>query len=146
MALAKVNGVYRLTQDVESRYLANGTALAKLNLVNSAKYKTQSGEQKEDTCFIDGTVFGKLGEVANQYLKKGSKIWIDAELKQETWTTQDGTNRSKHTLKINGFEMLDSKSDSQGQGNTQQRPEPPIVYERQNTIPEIDISEEDFPF
>src|SRR6056300_401911 len=111
--LSKVNGVFRLSQDVEIKYLASGSSLAKVNLVNSTKYKTQSGEQKEESCFIEGTVFGKLAEVANQYLKKGSKIYVDAELKQDTWKAQDGSNRSKHTLKINSFEMLDNKSDNQ---------------------------------
>lgn len=115
--LAKVNGVFRLSQDIELRYLSNGSALAKLNLVNSSKYKTQSGEQKEDTCFIEGAIFGKLAEVANQYLKKGSKIYVDADLKQDTWTTNEGQNRSKHTLKINTFEMLDSKPNNQQNGN-----------------------------
>ena len=157
MALGKVNGVYRLSQDVELRYLASGTALAKLNLVNSSKYKTQSGEQKEETCFIDGTVFGKLGEVANQYLKKGSKVWIDAELKQDTWTTQEGQNRSKHTLKINGFEMLDSKSDNQSNnGQANQRPNngssqgynqnPPIVNETNISNINVDDMEDSIPF
>jgi len=126
--LSKVNGVFRLSQDVEIKYLPSGSSLAKVNLVNSTKYKTQSGEQKEESCFIEGTVFGKLAEVANQYLKKGSKVYVDAELKQDTWKAQDGSNRSKHTLKINSFEMLDNKSDNQApkQGNYQNEYQVPV--------------------
>lgn len=143
MALAKVNGVFRLSKEVELKYLPSGSALAKLSLVNSSKFKTQSGETKEETCFIDGSVFGKLAEVANQYLQKGSKIWIDADLKQESWTAQDGSNKTRHTLKINSFEMLDSKKD----GQAQPKQEPPVTYNGQeNYVPEVDIDEESIPF
>ena len=144
MALSKVIGVYRLTQEPELRYLSSGSAVAKLNLVNSSKYKGQDGTQKEDTCFIEGTVFGKLAEVANQYLKKGSKVYVIADLKQENWSTNDGKNRSKHTLKIDSFEMLDSKpNDNQGQRSQSQSNYQP--KQQQQELPEIDL-EDEVPF
>ena len=140
MALGKVLGVYRLSRDIELRYLPSGQALAKISLVNSSKYKTQSGEQKEESCFIDGSIFGKMAEIANQYLHKGSKIFIDAELKQESWK-KDGQKFSKHTLKINSFEMLDSKQDNQGQSNNQQ------PRQQQNNQPQHipDFNEDEIP-
>lgn len=140
MALGKVLGVYRLTQDVELRYLPSGSAVAKLKLVNSSKYKSASGEQKEDTCFIDGTIFGKMAEIANQYLVKGSKIFVNAELKQETWE-KDGQKQSRHSLKIDSFEMIDSKP-SDNQGQTQPKREPKVEYEQSN-IPNINIDDLD---
>ena len=140
MALSKVIGVYRLTQDVELRYLNSGSAVAKLNLVNSSKYKAQDGTQKEESCFIEGTVFGRLAEVANQYLHKGSKIYVVAELKQDTWTDNEGKNRSKHSLKIDSFEMLDSKpNDNQRQGSQGQNNYQP---KQQQEIPEVNIDDE----
>ena len=142
MALSKVIGVYRLTQDVELRYLNSGSAVAKLNLVNSSKYKAQDGTQKEENCFIEGTVFNRLAEVANQYLHKGSKIYVVAELKQDTWTDNEGKNRSKHSLKIDSFEMLDSKpNDNQGQRSQAQNNYQP--KQQQQNIPEIDLSIDD---
>ena len=144
MALSKVIGVYRLTQDVELKYLPSGSALAKLNLVNGSKYKAQDGTQKEENCFIEGVIFARLAEVANQYLHKGSKIYVVAELKQDTWTDNEGKNRSKHSLKIDSFEMLDSKPND---GNSQQSQ--PKQYQKQenklltNEVPEIDIDLED---
>lgn len=153
--LLKVVGVARLTRDVELRYLNNGSPVAKLGLACSKKYKTQAGVQKEDICFIDGTVFGKLGEVANTYLKKGSKIYVDADLKFEQWEDQQGQNRSKHTLQINTFEMLDSKSDNQGQGSSQGYNQNPPIDNQTNhqytptpeqQIPSIDIDDESIPF
>lgn len=142
MALSKVIGVYRLTQDPELKYLNSGSAVAKLHLVNSSKYKAQDGTQKEDTCFMDGTVFGKLAEVANQYLKKGSKVYVIADLKQENWTANDGQNKSKHTLKIDSFEMLDNKpNDNQGQRSQAQNNYQP-KQQHQQEIPEINIDDE----
>ena len=146
MALSKVVGVYRLSQEPELRYLNSGSAVAKLNLVNSSKYKAQDGTQKEDICFIEGTVFSKLAEIANQYLKKGSKIYVVAELKQDTWQDQSGQNRSKHTLKIESFEMLDSKpNDNQGQRSQAQNNYQPKQHQQE--MPEIDLDNSDsIPF
>ena len=143
MALSKVVGVYRLSQEPEIRYLASGTEVCKLNLVNSSKYKTQTGEQREETCFIEGTCFSGLAKIASQYLKKGSKIYVVAELKQDTWQDQSGQNRSKHTLKIESFEMLDSKpNDNQGQRSQSQNNYQP-KQQHQQDIPEIDLSIDD---
>ena len=142
MALSKVIGIYRLSQEPEMKYLVSGTEVCKLNLVNSSKYKTQTGEQKEDTCFIEGTCFSGLAKIANQYLNKGSKIYVVAELKQDTWTDNEGKNRSKHSLKIDSFEMLDSKPSS---GKSQQAQ--PQQYQKQvANIPELEMEMEEVPF
>ena len=138
--LAKVSGVFRISKEIELKYLPSGSAVAKVSLVNSSKYKTQSGEQKKDTCFIDGSVFGKSAEILNQYCSKGSKIYIIGDLVQETWTVQDGTNRSIHKIKIESFEFLDSKQDNQSQPKQQ----PEVVYE--NNVPKIDIDDSEIPF
>ena len=135
--LLKVVGVARLTRDVELRYLPSGAAVSKLGFAMSKKYKTQAGEQKEDVCFIDGSIFGKLAEVANQYLRKGSKIYLDADLKFEQWEDQQGGKRSKHVLNINTFEMLDSKQESQGAStsedyNNNQQPQRQAQVQYQN--------------
>ena len=157
--LLKVVGVARLTRDVELKYLANNSSVAKLGLACSSKFKTQSGDSREDVCFIDGSVFGRLSEVANQYLRKGSKIYIDADLKFEQWVDQQGQNRNKHTLKINSFEMLDSKGGSQdgytpaanpqverpGSGGSMNNHNQGNVKQNEY-IPDIDISEDEILF
>lgn len=123
--LLKVNGVVRLTRDVELRYLPSGGAVCKFGMACSKKYKTASGEQKEDTLFIDGKIFGRMAEVANQYLKKGSKIFIDGELKLETWE-KDGVKHQRHDVSINSFEMLDTKE--QQLNNSGEKNEPKQDY------------------
>ena len=145
MALSKVIGVYRLAQDVEQKYSPSGSALAKLNLVNGSKYKAQDGSQKEENCFIEGVVFSRLAEVANQYLSKGSKIYVVAELKQDTWTDNEGKNRSKHSLKIESFEMLDSKPINAQQQNNYQAPKQENKL-LTDGIPEIEIDTDEVPF
>ena len=130
-----------LTKDIELKYLPSGSAVAKSSIATSYKYKSQSGEQKEEVCFLEFTIFGRMGEIANQYLKKGSKVLLEGRLIFEQWTAQDGTNRSKHSLRVDEMKMLDSKpQDKQGQ-----KPQPKVEYEQSN-IPEIDIDDDSIPF
>ncbi|RXJ87716.1 single-stranded DNA-binding protein [Arcobacter sp. CECT 8985] len=113
----KIVMVGNLTRDIELRYLPSGAAIAKSAIATSYKYKTSTGEQKDEVCFLDFNIFGRSGEVANQYLRKGSKVLLEGRLVLEQWTAQDGTNRSKHSLRVDTMKMLDSKSDSQSMQN-----------------------------
>jgi len=115
----KIVMVGNLTRDIELRYMPNGSALAKSAIATSHRYKSQTGEQKEEVCFLDFNIFGRSAEVANQYLRKGSKVLLEGRLVFEQWTAQDGSNRSKHALRVDTMKMLDSKSDSQNMGAPQ---------------------------
>lgn len=131
-----------LTKDIELRYLPSGSAIAK----SSIAYTTGFGDNKKSH-FIDVTFFGKLAETANQFLKKGSKVLLDGEIHFEQWTAQDGSNRSKHSLKVDEMKMLDSKPTQQEdyRGNGYQA-ENNSHRKQQNKIPEIDINEDEIPF
>lgn len=72
----KVLMVGNLTRNIELRYLPSGSAVAKSAIATSYKYKTATGEQKEEVCFMDFTIFGRSAEVANQYLKKALKSYL----------------------------------------------------------------------
>ncbi|AXX93399.1 single-stranded DNA-binding protein [Malaciobacter molluscorum LMG 25693] len=109
----KIVMVGNLTRDIELRYLPSGAAIAKSAIATSYRYKTSTGEQKEEVCFLDFNIFGRSAEVANQYLRKGSKVLLEGRLVLEQWTAQDGTNRSKHSLRVDTMKMLDTKSDAQ---------------------------------
>jgi single-strand DNA-binding protein len=115
----KVVMVGNLTRDIELRYLPSGSAIAKSAIATSHRYKTQTGEQKEEVCFLDFNIFGRSAEVANQYLKKGSKVLLEGRLVFEQWTANDGSNRSKHSLRVDTMKMLDSRADSQALGQNQ---------------------------
>lgn len=143
-----------LTRDIELKYLPNNTALAKGAIATSHKYKMQSGEQKEEVCFLDFTIFGRIAEVANQYLHKGSKVMLEGRLQLDQWVdTSTGTNRSKHSLLVNEMKMLGDRNDSVTsadssstqikQNNTEQKINQNVV---QNNIPIIDIDNDEIPF
>jgi len=109
----KVVLVGNLTRDVEIRYSQSGSAIGNVGIATSRKFKTQTGEQKEEVLFVDLTFFGRTAEIANQYLRKGSKVLVDGRLVFQQWTAQDGTKRSKHAITVENLQMLDTKADSQ---------------------------------
>jgi single-strand DNA-binding protein len=111
----KIIQVGNLTRDIELRYSGSGTAIAKSAVAITRKF-TSNGEKKEEVCFTDITFFGRSAEVANQYLRKGSKVLIEGRLQFDQWVDQNGDKRSKHSIAVESMQMLDSKSDSQSQG------------------------------
>jgi len=107
----KVVLVGNLTRDIELRYAQSGSAIANTAIATSRKF-TQNGERKEEVCFIDITFFGRSAEVANQYLRRGSKILVEGRLKFDQWVAQDGSKRSKHSVIVETMQMMDSKADA----------------------------------
>ncbi|MCK5111424.1 MAG: single-stranded DNA-binding protein [Arcobacteraceae bacterium] len=165
----KVIMIGNLTRDIELKYIPSGAAIAKSAIATSHKYKTQTGEQKEEVCFLDFDVFGKQAEILNQYVRKGSKVMLEGRLVLNRWTAQDGSNRSNHTLRVENFKFLDSKADSNNMQNSggynqpasgqqynqapQQQYNQPQGGMQQNApvqpehkIPEIDIDTDEIPF
>ncbi len=121
MALPSTHGLFRI-HTKEIKYLQDGTPLINLNVVASSKYKTKSGEAKEDTCWITAVAFGKQAELLNQYFNEKDRILLSGQLKQENWVTQDNQKRSKHVLKIDSFEFIE-KRDAQQQPQSQYPPQ-----------------------
>ena len=113
----KVVLVGHLTRDVEIRYSQSGSAIGNVGIATSRKWKSQTGEQKEEVMFIDLTFFGRTAEIANQYLRKGSKVLVDGRLTFQQWTAQDGSKRSKHVVTVENLQMLDSKADAMNPNN-----------------------------
>jgi len=114
----KVVLVGNLTRDIELRYSQAGMAIAKTAIATSRKF-TSNGEKKEEVMFIDITFFGRSAEVANQYLRKGSKILVDGRVQFDQWVDQNGGKRSKHSVAVESMQMLDSKGDNQNSGGAQ---------------------------
>ncbi|MBA3183355.1 single-stranded DNA-binding protein SSB1, partial [Salmonella enterica] len=85
----KVILVGNLGQDPEVRYIPNGSAVATLSLATSESWRDkQSGEQKEVTEWHRVVIFGKLAEIAGEYLRKGSQVYIEGQLRTRKWTDQ----------------------------------------------------------
>ena len=112
----KVILVGNLTRDIELRYSQSGMGIANTAIATSRKF-TSNGEKKEEVCFVDITFFARSAEVANQYLRKGSKILIEGRLNFDQWVDQNGQKRSKHSVVVETMQMLDSRGDNnQGGG------------------------------
>ena len=90
----KVILVGNLGQDPEVRYIPNGSAVATLSLATSESWRDkQSGEQKEVTEWHRVVIFGKLAEIAGEYMRKGSQVYIEGQLRTRKWTDQSGQEK-----------------------------------------------------
>ena len=112
----KVILVGNCTRDIELRYSQAGMGIANTAIATTRKY-TSNGEKKEEVCFVDITFFARSAEVANQYLRKGSKILVEGRLNFDQWVDKDGQKKSKHSVVAETMQMLDAKGDNQGGEN-----------------------------
>lgn len=83
-----------LTRDPELRYVPSGQGVCSFSIAVNRTYASQSGEKKEETSFIRIVVWGRRGEVCNEYLKKGSPVFVEGRLQSRSWEAQDGQKRS----------------------------------------------------
>ena len=98
-----------LTRDPELRYTPKGTAIARLGIACNRKWKSETGELKEEVTFVDVDAFGKQAETIGQYLKKGRPILIEGRLRYDTWEDkQSGQKKSKLGVVLENFQFLDS--------------------------------------
>lgn len=116
-SLNKVLLIGNLTRDPVLKYLPSQTAVCEFGLATSRKFKTASGEEREETAFVDCTVFGRGGEIFNQYMAKGRPVFIEGRLKFDSWEDkQGGGKRSKLTVVVDNFQFLGGKDDGQRGG------------------------------
>lgn len=96
-----------LTRDPELKFIPSGTALCKLGLACNRKYKTKDGEQKEETLFINATVWGKSAEYAGENFKKGQPILVEGRLKSDEWEDKNtGQKRSQIEISADRVQAL----------------------------------------
>lgn len=115
-----------VTRDIELRYLPDGTAVTDMGMALNESYKDASGNQVDSVVFVDVTLWKRTAEIAAEYLRKGSPVFIEGRLKLDTWE-QEGQKRSK--LKVVGtrLQLIGSKpqQDSQPPTPPQQQSPPP---------------------
>lgn len=97
-SLNKVMLIGNLTRDPEMRYIPSGQGVVTFSLAVNRTYNSQSGEKKEEVSFIRVVVWGRLAEICNEYLKKGSPVFVEGRLQSRSWEGQDGQKRS--TLEV----------------------------------------------
>jgi single-strand DNA-binding protein len=96
------------------RYTPQGTPVTSFGLAINREFSTKTGEKKEETCFVNLVVWGKRGEIAAEYLKKGSLIFVEGRLTFRSWETQDKEKRSTLEVNVDNFQFLERA----GQTNT----------------------------
>lgn len=115
--MASFNRVYlmgNLTKDPELRYTPQGIAVANLRLAVNRRFKTKTGELKEEVCFITAVVWNKQAETCNQYLHKGSPLFVEGRLQSRSWEDNTGAKRSVIEVRAEWVQFL-----GQGQGKAQ---------------------------
>jgi single-strand DNA-binding protein len=108
--LAVVNKVMltgRLTRDPELRYTPSGTAVSSFSIASSRSYKGQDGEWKQQVAFVNVVAWTKLAVLVNEYLKKGSAVYVEGRLHSRSWETEDGQRRSALEIVAERVQFLD---------------------------------------
>lgn len=135
----KVILIGNLGSDPETHYKPDGKVIVNINVATSESWKDkQSGERQEKTEWHRVVFFNRLAEVAAEYLKKGSKVYIEGSLRTSQYKGKDGTEKSSTQIIAREMQMLDSKNSNSG--DTQQKAAPkPTVIENNN-------DDDDIPF
>ena len=123
--ISKVTIIGNLGQDPEVKFMPSGEAVANITVATSEDWKDkQTGEAKSKTEWHRVSIFGKLAEIAGEYLKKGSKVYIEGKLQTRKWTNQQGQDQYTTEIVLQGYggvmQMLDSKPQNGQQQNNNQ--------------------------
>lgn len=153
--LNKVMLIGNLTRDPELRYTPKGTAVAEFGLAINRVWYNEQNQKQEETTFVDITLWARQAEVAQQYLTKGSPVYIEGRLNLDTWDDK-ATGQKRSKLKVIGeaLQLLGSRSGNSG-GEHQERPQQSRAPQQQQARPPQGASaapaedyqeEDDIPF
>ena len=118
--LNKILLIGNLTRDPQLSYLPSQTPVVEFGLATNRKWTDKaSGEQREDTCFVDCRCYGRSAETLNKYMRKGNQLFVEGRLQLDSWTTQDGQRRSKHRVFVENFQFLGSPNRGAKSGSEQ---------------------------
>ncbi len=110
-----------LTRDPQLTYTSSNTAVCKFGLAVNRRWRDRnSGENKDETCFVDCVCFGRAGETINQYMSKGRPLHIDGRLSFSQWEGQDGSKRSKLEVVVENFQFVGGGGGGDRQGGDRQ--------------------------
>lgn len=116
----KITIVGYLGRDPELRYTPQGTAICNLSVATTEKRK-QDGEEREITTWFRVKAWGKQGELCNEYLSKGSQVYLEGTLTQEKYTDREGEERTSLEVNMKDFKFLDRKGDRNGEEREERR-------------------------
>ncbi len=152
--LNRVLLIGNLTRDPEVRYTPKGTAVTEIGLAVNRIYSGEDGEKKEETTFVDVTLWARQAEIAGQYLKKGRPVFIEGRLQLDSWDDkQTGQKRSRLRVVAENLQLLGSRQEGEGStspsaGSAPRRSPttsaPPARPEPRD--PDLDAEPDDIPF
>jgi len=101
-----------LTRDPQLSYTPSNVAVCKFGIATNRTWRDRDGNSREEVCFVDCTLFGKGGEVFNQYMSKGRPVLVEGRLRLDQWTSPEGEKRSKHEVTVDNFTFLGGRGGS----------------------------------
>ena len=146
MSVNKAILIGRLGRDPEVRHMPNGEAVCNFSIATDETWKDQSGQRQTKTDWHAITLYRRLAEVAGQYLKKGSLVYIEGRIQSRKYTGKDGIERTAYEIIGNEMKMLGGGNDS-GQQNAQHTPPaPPSRQASAAPAQPVDDIDDDIPF
>ncbi|WP_442681855.1 single-stranded DNA-binding protein [Stenotrophomonas sp. JC08] len=168
----KVILVGNLGNDPDTKYTQAGMAITRISLATTSMRKDRDGNNQERTEWHRVVFFGKLGEIAGEYLRKGSQVYVEGELRYDKYTGQDGVEKYSTDIVANEMQMLGGRGEGGGGGNFGgerpqrqsaprqqggygsqdqgggygQRPQRPAPAPQQSAPPMDDFADDDIPF
>ena len=116
MSVNRVMLVGRLGRDPETRYTGSGQAVANFSVATDESYKDRNGERQKRTEWHKIVVWGKQAEIAQQYLKKGSLVFIEGRIQSREWQDKEGQKRTSFEIVANNFRMLGGRAEAAAAG------------------------------
>ena len=138
-----------LTRDPELKHLPSGTPVVNIGVAVNRRFNDrQTGEQREETLFVDVDFFNRSAEVIDQYFEKGKPIHIEGRLRFQHWEDENGNRRSKHSVVGDRFEFVQTAAEAgaTSSSNYQQGDYPPPTNQQEGanqgmpTSPDVDLS------
>ena len=127
MTMNKMLIIGNLGSDPEMRYTPSGQAVTSFRVATNYRYNTAEGERRDETEWFTISAWGKLGELTNQYLSKGGKVYVEGRLKSRSYETRDGETRFVNEISATEVRFIDSTAarGDEPPNNTEQEGEPP---------------------
>ena len=137
MSLNKVHLIGRLGRDPEVRYMPNGDAVCNFSLATSEKFTDKSGNKAEKTEWHNIVIYRKLAEIAGQYLKKGSQVYLEGKIQSRKYTDKNGVERTAYEIVCHEMKMLGGNEAPMQPAPTANQ-EPPTPPAARNAVPPAD--------
>lgn len=141
--LNKVTLIGRLGRDPETRFMTNGDAVCNFSIATSESWKDQSGQKQEHAEWHAITLYRRLAEIAGQYLKKGSLIYLEGKIQSRKYTDKQGVERTAYDIVCSEMKMLGGKAEGAERQNTP--PLPPAQQQTAAPMPQDEI-DDSIPF